>query len=206
MIRVAIAGDFQDGKSTLINALRGCDRDRAETGHGIATTQEAREYPIPGTGIILIDTPGFNSTREGDDEQACLGIEQADACLYMLSSQQFTDRMFQGLEKALKHRYGGYKPFIPFINDRGRNNAAIAQESTACMRRFGLHPILFGDEMPVIHAKLWEEGRTDIEEYTLGIRRMQYLLGVNPAKAVSPLEKICCLHKGLKSCFTSSAM
>ena len=204
MIRVAIAGDFQDGKSTLINALRGCDR--AETGHGIATTQEAREYRIPGTGIILIDTPGFNSIREGDDEQACLGIEQADACLYMLSSQQFTNRMFQGLEKALKHRYGGYKPFIPIINDRGRNNAAIARESTARMRRFRLHPILFGDEMPVIHAELWEKGRTDIEEYTLGIRRIQYLLGVNPAQAVSPLEKICCLHKELKSCFTFSAM
>jgi|GEM_PF-3470594 len=204
MIRVAIAGDFQDGKSTLINALCGCDK--AETGHGIATTQEAREYRIPGTGIILIDTPGFNSIREGDDEQACLGIEQADACLYMLSSQQFTDRMFEGLEKALKHRYGGYKPFIPFINDRGRNNRHMAKESVARMKRHGLHPILFGDEMPVIHAELWEKGRTDIEKYTLGIRRMQYLLGVNPAQAVSPLEKICCLHTGLKLCFTSSAI
>lgn len=203
MIRVAIAGDFQDGKSTLINAL--C-KSSAETGHGIATTQEAREYHIPGTGIILIDTPGFNSVREGDDEQACLGIEQADACLYMLSSQQFTDRMFQGLKKALKHRYGGYKPFIPFINDRGRNNCLMAEASVATMKSYGLHPILFGDEMPVIHAELWEKGRTDIEKYTLGIRRMQYLLGVNPAQAVSPLEKICCLHTGLKLCFTSSAI
>lgn len=204
MIRVAIAGDFQDGKSTLINALCGCDC--AETGHGIATTQEAREYPIPGTGIILIDTPGFNSIREGDAEQACLGIEQADACLYMLSSQQFTVRMFQDLKKALKHRYGGYKPFIPIINDRGRHNVALAKASIDAMKNYGLHPILFGEEMPVIHAKAWQRGRTSEEEYELGIRRMQYLLGVNPAQVVSPLEKICCLHKELKSCFTFSAM
>ena len=204
MIRVAIAGDFQDGKSTLIKALCGCED--AKTGHGIATTQEAREYPIPGTGITLIDTPGFNSIREGDDEQACLGIEQADACLYMLSSQQFTYRMFQGLKKALKHRYGGYKPFIPFINDRGRNNCLMAKASVATMKSYELHPILFGDEMPVIHAELWEKGRTDIEEYALGIRRLQYLLGISPRQAVSPLEKICCLHKELKSCFTFPAM
>lgn len=203
MIKVAIAGDFQDGKSTLINALRGCNR--AETGFGIATTKEAREYTLLGTGIILIDTPGFNA-NEDDDKQACKGIEQAAACLYMLSNTQFTNRMFQGLKKALKHRYGGYKPFIPFINDRGRNNAAIARASTTRMRRFGLHPILFGDEMPVINAELWEKGRTDIEKYALGIRRLQYLLGISPRQAVSPLEKICCLHSGLKSCFTFPAM
>ena len=204
MSKVAIAGDFQDGKSTLINAL--CGNDWAATGYGLATTREIHEYTLPGTGITLIDTPGFNATREGDAEQASRGIEQADACLYMLSGRQFTDRMFRDIRPALAQPGGGYKPFIPFINDRCRNNAAIAQESTACMRRFGLHPILFGDEMPVIHAELWEKGQTDIEEYALGIRRLQYLLGISPRQAVSPLEKICCLHKELKSCFTFSAM
>lgn len=204
MLKVAIAGDFQDGKSTLINALCGCNC--AETGFGLATTQETHSYPLPGTSVILIDTPGFNATREGDAEQARRGIEQADACLYMLSGRQFTGRMFQDIRPALAQPGGGYKPFIPFINDRGRDNAAIAQESTARMRRFGLHPILFGDEMPVIHAELWEKGQTDIEEYALGIRRLQYLLGLSPRQAVSPLEKICCLHTGLKSCFTFSAM
>lgn len=204
MIKVAIAGDFQDGKSTLINAL--CGNDCAATGYGLATTREIHKYTLPGTGITLIDTPGFNATREGDAEQASRGIEQADACLYMLSGRQFTDRMFRDIRPALAQPGGGYKPFIPFINDRCRNNAAIARASTARMRRFGLRPILFGEEMPVIQAKLWEKGQTDIEEYALGIRRLQYLLGISPRQAVSPLEKICCLHKELKSCFTFSAM
>lgn len=193
MIKVAIAGDFQDGKSTLINAL--CGRACAETGYGIATTQESREYPIPGTGIILIDTPGFNSIREGDDEQACLGIEQADACLYMLSSRQFTDRMFQGLKKALHLHHGGCKPIIPLINDRGYNNESIGSASVATMKSLGLEPILFGDEMPVIHAKAWQKGRTCEEDYELGMRRIKFLLGLEPAQQVSPLEKICYLNK-----------
>lgn len=191
MIKVAIAGDFQDGKSTLINALCGCNC--AETGFGIATTKEAREYPLPGTGIILIDTPGFNAD-EDDDKQACKGIEQADACLYMLSNTQFTNRMFQGLKEALKHPGGGYKPLIPFINDRGRHNVALAKASIDAMKKYGLHPILFGEEMPVIHAECWQDGQTDTKKYVAGIRRLQYLLGINPRSSVSPLERICHLH------------
>ena len=195
MIKVAIAGDFQDGKSTLINALCGCDC--AETGYGLATTQEIQEYRLPGTGITLIDTPGFNATREGDAGQACLGIERADACLFMLSSQQFTDRMFQDIRDALALQGGGYKPFIPLINDRGRNNQAIAQASVASMRLCGLQPILFGEEMPVIHARAWQKGRLDDEEYEQGTRRLQYLLGIHPRQQVSPLERICILHTGV---------
>ena len=195
MIKVARAGDFQDGKSTLINAL--CGRDCADTGYGMATTQELHEYSLPGTGITLIDTPGFNATREGDARQACQGIEHADACLFMLSTQQFTDRMFQDIRDALALQGGGYKPFIPLINDRGRNNQAIAQASVASMRLCGLQPILFGEEMPVIHARAWQKGRLDDEEYEQGTRRLQYLLGIHPRQQVSPLERICILHTGV---------
>lgn len=195
MIKVAIAGDFQDGKSTLINAL--CGNDCAATGYGLATTREIHEYTLPGTGITLIDTPGFNATREGDAGQACLGIEHADACLFMLSTQQFTDRMFQDIQSALALPGGGYKPFIPLINDRGRNNQSIAQASVASMRLCGLQPILFGEEMPVIHAKAWQKGRLDDEEYEQGIRRLQYLLGIAPRQRLSPLERICILHSGV---------
>ena len=195
MIKVAIAGDFQDGKSTLINALCGCNC--AETGFGLATTQEIQEYKLPNSGVTLIDTPGFNATRIGDAGQACLGIEHADACLFMLSTQQFTDRMFQDIRSALALPGGGYKPFIPLINDRGRNNQAIAQASVAIMRLCGLRPILFGEEMPVIHACAWQKGRLDDEEYEQGIKRLQYLLGIHPRQRVSPLERICVLHSGV---------
>lgn len=195
MIKVAIAGEFQDGKSTLINALCGCNC--AETGYGVATTQEPREYPLHGAEVILVDTPGFNSVREGDSEQACRGISGADACLYMLSEKQFTGRMWEDLKRALSLTGGFYKPLVPFINDRGRNNRAIAESSLAAMRLNGLQPILFGNEMPVIHAGAWQKGRVDNEEYKLGIRRIEYLLGLHPCCTVSPLEKICYLHRKL---------
>lgn len=195
MIKVAIAGEFQDGKSTLINALCGCNC--AETGYGVATTQEPREYPLHGAEVILVDTPGFNSVREGDSEQACRGISGADACLYMLSEKQFTGRMWEDLKRALSLTGGFYKPLVPFINDRGRNNRAIAEASLAAMRLNGLQPVLFGNEMPVIHALAWQEGRVDDEEYKVGMRRIEYLLGLYPAQTVSPLEKICYLHRKL---------
>lgn len=203
MIKLAIAGEFQDGKSTLINALCGCNC--AETGNGLATTSQVQEYRIPHTDIILLDTPGFNANSE-DSEQACAGIKQADACMYMLSNKQFTARMFADMKQALSLPNNYYKPLIPIINDRDRNNHAIALESVAEMKSQGLHPILFGKEMPIIHALAWRKGKVCEEEHQLGMRRLLYLLGVEPRQRVSPLEKICCLHKKLRSCFTFGEM
>lgn len=201
MIRLAIIGEFQYGKSTLINAL--CGRECAETGYGVATTSEAVEYPLPGTNIILIDTPGFNNSDE-DTEQAYAGIEQADACLLMLSDRMLAGRVLGNVLSALSLPGGYHKPVIPIINDRGANNKAIARNSIAALRRH-LHPILFGETMPIIHAERWNIGQ-NLPIHDLGIRQLQYLLGINPRSSVSPLEKICCLHKELKSCFTFSAM
>lgn len=203
MLRVAIAGEFQDGKSTLINALCGCDC--AKTGYGIATTSEVQEYNIPGTNILLLDTPGFNSRRAEDSEQARAGIAQADACMYMLINE-FTSNRFKDMAKALQMPNGLYKPFIPFINDHGYANKEIASESIAVMEDCGLHPILFGNEVPVIHALKWRKGKVREHVHQLGMRRLLYLLGVEPRQRVSPLEKICCLHKKLRSCFTFGEM
>lgn len=190
-IKLAIAGDFQDGKSTLINALCGCDC--AEVGYGIATTGEVQEYPIPGTDIILLDTPGFNANNK-DSVQASKGIDQADVCMYMLSNTQFTERMFSEMETALTLPSGHYKPLIPIINDRDKNNHAIARNSVAKMKTLGLNPILFGDSIPVIHALAWRKGKVMEEEHELGMRRIKYLLGIEPHIRVSPLARICYLH------------
>lgn len=94
-----------------------------------------------------------------DSERARKGLEMADVCMYMLSNKQFTGEMFRELKKALKLPHGGYKLFIPIINDRDRNNDNICSESVAVMKSVGLHPILFGEEMPVIHARAWEKGK-----------------------------------------------
>ncbi len=193
-IKLAIAGEFQDGKSTLINALCGCDC--ADVGYGIATTSEVKEYAIPGTDIVLLDTPGFNADDK-DSEQARNGISRADACIYMLSNTQFTPRMFSDMKMALSLPGGSYKPLIPIINDRNKNNHAIACNSVAQMKSCDLHPILFGEEVPVIHALAWRKGKVCEDEHELGMRRIKYLLGIEPATKVSPLARICYLHKVL---------
>lgn len=195
-LRVALSGEFQDGKSTLINAL--CGKHKAETGYGLPTTSQVRKYLIRGTNIYLLDTPGFNSTRTEDDALARKGIEMADICMYMLSLKQFTGDMFNAIKDALRLPNGGYKLFIPIINDRDRNNANICSESVALMQSMGLNPILFGDEMPVIHARAWEKGK-QLSEYALGIKRLKYLFGIAPNKKVSPLEHIYKLHKLIHS-------
>lgn len=195
MIKLAIAGEFQDGKSTLINAL--CGIDCAKTGQGIATTAKVKAYGVPGVDIVLLDTPGFNA-KGVDSEQACAGIAAADACMYMLSNTQFTARMFMDMKKALQLPGGHYKPLIPIINDRDRNNHAIARESIAEMKLQGLHPILFGEDVPVIHALAWRKGKVQDEEHKQGIRRIKYLLGIEPYSNPSPITKICAMIKTIQ--------
>lgn len=197
LLKLALTGEFQDGKSTLINAL--CGVRCADTGYGLPTTDEVQEYRIPRTNILLLDTPGFNSTREGDSERARKGLEMADVCMYMLSNKQFTGEMFRELKEALKLPHGGYKLFIPIINDRDRNNDNICSESVAVMKSVGLRPILFGDEIPVIHARAWEKGKGKRTDYALGEKRIKFLLGVEPYREVSPLEHIYKLHKLIHS-------
>lgn len=187
-VKIAIAGDFQDGKSTLINAL--CGETVAKTGWGIATTSELTEYRIPHTDVYLLDTPGFNATREGDSDMARRGIVQADACIYMLSNCAFTPRMFKDIKDALMLPGGHQKPLIPIINDRDRNNDFISSESIANMKMFGINPLLVGNKMPIIHARKWSKGKHD-EEYEQGVAFIKHLLGIEPYRAVSPLERIC---------------
>ncbi|MGN0811862.1 MAG: GTPase domain-containing protein [Akkermansia muciniphila] len=187
-IKVAIIGEFQDGKSTLINALSG--QFRAETGWGTATTSKVEEYSLPGTDCILLDTPGFNYPREGDGSTTYSGIQDADAFLLLLSQVQATDKLLDEVQRCMRVGSKGRRPIIPLINDRDRNNRAIQDISVAKMHRRGFHPILFGSEMPCFNARRWEKGRQDEDDYA-GIRRLKYLLGIHPSRIPSPLTLIC---------------
>lgn len=186
--KIAIIGEFQDGKSTLINALLG--KKCAETGQGTATTAAVAEYPVPGTDCILLDTPGFNSTRTGDSTTTHTGVQRADAFILMLSTVQVTDALLDEVDLCMQSGSKGRRPLIPIINDRYRNNEAICRNSIATMRRRGVNPILFGDEMPCFNARRWEKGRSD-EDDSDGIRRMRYLLGIEPRQVPSPLARVC---------------
>lgn len=81
--KIAVVGDFQRGKSTLINALLG--RDEAEMGHGLSTTHENQAYALS-PAVTLIDTPGFDANGN-DDGTARQAVGEADVLVYVHESK-----------------------------------------------------------------------------------------------------------------------
>ena len=90
VIRVAIVGDFQIGKSSLVNCLLA--ESAAEVGEGyFPTTEEAGEFPFS-SGVVLVDTPGFDDTRTELTKQSEEQIGSADAVLFVKTDKILGDR------------------------------------------------------------------------------------------------------------------
>lgn len=186
--KVAIIGDFQDGKSTLVNALMG--REVAKTGYGLPETSSVTAYELPDSCTVLLDTPGMDSTREGDTEALLQGCEQADALVFMLTTREIRPEQVRLLQQATD---GGRKVFTLMVNARSIDvePQSLVRSSAANLAQHNLHPILFGEEAPVINAKKRSKGKADDDEQ--GWQRLRYLLGVGqPGK--SPLERIAILY------------
>lgn len=80
---IAVVGDFQRGKSSLINALLG--RNAAEMGRGLSTTHENKIFELS-KAVSIIDTPGFNADGQ-DDGTAASAIDMADVVVYVHESK-----------------------------------------------------------------------------------------------------------------------
>ncbi len=87
-LRVAVVGDFQIGKSSLVNCLADA---RAKIGEGyFPTTDTATEYLLA-PGIVLVDTPGYDDknrerTKISDEE-----IQKADVLLFVKTEKALGD-------------------------------------------------------------------------------------------------------------------
>lgn len=200
--KVAVIGEFQEGKSTLVNALlkaSGTSRGgMAATGTGAKrVTCEVSAYPLNNSSVALLDTPGYNPPdNDHDDTEALLrGCRQADAVLFMLTDSEISDKGREILRRATD---GGKKPFSFVVNPwnkAGLFPKKMVQSSAAALSQAGMHPILFGSgnkaQAPVVNALKRSRGEADGDEE--GWRRLCYLLGIGqPGK--SPLEKIAVLH------------
>ncbi len=82
-LSIAVVGDFQRGKSTLVNCLLG--RDAAEMGRGPSTTHENRDYKLSAA-VTITDTPGFNANGT-DDGTASSAIDKANVVVYVHESK-----------------------------------------------------------------------------------------------------------------------
>lgn len=107
-VRIAVIGDFQIGKSSLVNCL--LSESHAETGEGFfPTTDAASEYPFA-PGVVLVDTPGFDDDRP---EMARLSedcIRGADAILFIK-----TDKILGEHDETIL-RMASRKPLIVVFN------------------------------------------------------------------------------------------
>lgn len=120
--KITIAGEFQNGKSTLVNCLLGAKY--APTGHGCRTTScctyffygETNTAPRQIYGAtpsenylevtcnrpilkdaILIDTPGFDANND-DDEAAKDAIRKSDIIIFVHGFGQLGEKSFQILK------------------------------------------------------------------------------------------------------------
>ena len=96
--QVAIIGEFQDGKSTLVNSLMRAYV--AQTGYGRRTTSTVSSYDLPGSDCSLLDTPGFNHSQ-ADNDHACAGTEQADAFLLMIGRKALSPSVIDYVQKII---------------------------------------------------------------------------------------------------------
>ena len=111
LTQVAIIGEFQEGKSTLINSLVG--EEVARTGYGKRTTDCVNAYALPGSDCILLDTPGINHSME-DNASTCLGTEHADAFVLMIAGKVLSPSMLDYVQRIVVSPSGTMMDIIPF--------------------------------------------------------------------------------------------
>lgn len=159
-IRLAVVGDFQIGKSSLVNCL--LSDSLAETGEGFfPTTDTASEYPFA-PGIVLVDTPGFDDDRPelARISESC--IRDADAILFIK-----TDKILGEHDETIL-RIVSRKPLIVVFNCWDRTHG-----------RRGWIP-----ELPE-NRETCETIRSELEQFGMGDSVLH--IGVHPICAVNVL-------------------
>lgn len=186
--RVAIIGEFQDGKSTLINSLM--RDDVAQVGYGTRTTRNVCAYDLPGSDCTLLDTPGFNLSQM-DNDCTRSGTRDADAFLLMLGRKVISPSLIAYVQEIIVSPDGFKRPLIPIINEYG-SSVGIGAESIAGLRDAGVNPILFGEKMPCIDARVCGK-ESAMDDYSEDDAKLAYLFGIAPRCNPSPITRICAM-------------
>ena len=125
-IRIAFAGQYGSGKSTLIRALTG--RSDIQVGAGI-TTDRVQDYGW--NGIIITDTPGIHtSIRPEHDEASYRAISQADLLVFVITNELFDEHIGQHYRR-LTIDSGKAHETIVVVNKMDRHSLGNSPESRA---------------------------------------------------------------------------
>ncbi len=106
-VRIAVIGDFQIGKSSLVNCLLA--ETLAETGEGFFPTTEAPAVYALVPGVSVVDTPGFNDSRRELEGRTNEEIAQSDIILFIKTEKILGER-----DKTILRKSGGKKTIVLF--------------------------------------------------------------------------------------------
>lgn len=95
---IAIVGEYQIGKSTLLNCL--LKSHKAATGRGCRTTAENRRYELTPF-VDLVDTPGFDANA-ADDATASSAVRDASAFVFVMKAKTLGDKDKEIIRKIFK--------------------------------------------------------------------------------------------------------
>ena len=127
-IRIAFAGQYGSGKSTLIMALT--KRHDIRVGAGI-TTDRVHDYGW--NGIIITDTPGIHtSIRPEHDEAGYRAISQADLLVFVITNELFDERIGQHYRR-LTIDYDKAHETVVVVNKMDRHSLGNSPESQAIL-------------------------------------------------------------------------
>jgi len=143
-IPVAIVGETNTGKSTLLNRLLRDDRAIVSDIHG--TTRDAIEDTVVIGGLMFrfIDTAGIRHTDDAIErlgiERTFLKIEQASIVLRVIDLTNDSQEIGQ-LSEELASRSEG-KKLILILNKADQLTAGEQSQKSACYDRFGIDCIV----------------------------------------------------------------
>lgn len=102
-VRVALCGLFSAGKSSLINALTG---DAALATGAVPTTAVVEEvvWETPGGALVLMDTPGIDSTDDAHQAATDAAMHLADVVLLVVDYQHVESEENLELARLLTNR------------------------------------------------------------------------------------------------------
>ena len=115
-IKIAFAGEYSSGKSTIIKALTG-DPD-IETGETI-TTGEANDYDW--NGILITDTPGIHTgIRPEHDKRAQAAILESDLLAYVVTNELFNGEIGRNFRDLTVRMNKGHETIL-IVNKMDRH-------------------------------------------------------------------------------------
>lgn len=173
--RVHVLGDYNAGKSSLIRRLLvdsgGEVPDDLEIG-AAPTTERERAYSWEG--LVLLDTPGFQSGRSGDAEEALRSVADAAVVLYVM-----TPSLVTGAPDHLDPLFRG---------DREAGRAAKRDRTLFVINRadeVGPDPLEAPEELSRIRERKVEELILALQSRSIGVDRRQITFTASdPAGAV----------------------